>query len=271
MLKHALLITLWLPFTFVSVMAQQADNENGTYTNPIIWSDFPDPDVIRVGDTYYMVSITMFIFPGVTLLKSKDLVNWEYCKNIVYSMTVSPAYNLEGGYRYAHGQWATSLRYHNGVFYALFITLDEGGLLYTATNPEGNWTMHKLPKGYYDPGLFFDDDGKIYVAHGYSNLSITEVNPDLSPRTKDSLTYKGTIRKGLEGWQVYKINGLYYLLCTYGGADGFQACLRSKNIYGPYEEKIILNDDMNLTGKGLHQAALVQTQTGGILEYNFLG
>ena len=111
--------------------AQQAksDNGNGTYTNPVIFSDFPDPDVIRVDSTYYMVSTTMFIFPGVTILKSHDLVNWEYCANAVQRMDFSPCYNLDGCNRYAHGQWATSLKYHNGKYYLLFITLDEGGFV----------------------------------------------------------------------------------------------------------------------------------------------
>ncbi len=166
-------LKLGFVFFFLSLLPMsaqrlQSDNGDGTYTNPVIYSDFPDPDVIRVDSIYYMVSTTMFIFPGVTILKSYDLVNWEYCSNAVQRMDFSPCYNLDGCNRYSHGQWATSLKYHNGKYYLLFITLDEGGFLCTATKPEGPWEIKKLPRGFYDPGLFFDDDGKIYVAHGYS-------------------------------------------------------------------------------------------------------
>ena len=239
-----------------------SDNGNGTYTNPVIPADFPDPDVVFVDDTYYMVSTTMFIFPGVTIIKSKDLVNWEYCSNAVPRFDFSKCYDLDSCNRYAHGQWATSMKYHDGKFYLLFITLDEGGFLCNATKAEGPWTIRKLPKGFYDPGLFFDDDGRIYVAHGYSKISITEVNPDLSPKGNDSLVFTGDIRKGLEGSHVYKINGYYYLYATYGGLDGIQVALRSKNIYGPYEQKVVISDTTPGINFGIHQGALIKTKTG---------
>jgi beta-xylosidase len=249
-------------FSFpLSAQKTQSDNGDGTYTNPVIYSDFPDPDVIRVDSTYYMVSTTMFIFPGVTILKSYDLVNWEYCSNAVQRMDFSPCYNLNGCNRYAHGQWATSLKYHNGKYYLLFITLDEGGFLCTAAKPEGPWQIRKLPRGFYDPGLFFDDDGKIYVAHGNSTIYVTELDANFVAKKNDVLVFTGDIRSGLEGSHVYKINGYYYLYCTYGGGDGFQVALRSKNIYGPYEEKIVIRDNGNL-GTGIHQGALIETQTG---------
>lgn len=239
-----------------------SDNGDGTYTNPVIAADFPDPDVIRVDSIYYMVTTTMFIFPGVTILKSYDLVNWEYCSNAVQRFDFSPCYNLDGCNRYSHGQWATSFRYHNGKFYLLFITLDEGGFLCTANKPEGPWSIKKLPKGFYDPGLFFDDDGRIYVAHGYNEIYITELDTNFAPKDKDVLVFTGNIRKGLEGTHVYKINGYYYLYCTYGGLDGFQVALRSKNIYGPYEQKIVIRDTTYGPNYGIHQGALIQTQTG---------
>jgi beta-xylosidase len=239
-----------------------SDNGNGTYTNPVIPADFPDPDVIQVGDTYYMVTTTMFVFPGVTILKSQDLVNWEYCSNAISRFDFSKCYDLDGCNRYSHGQWATSMRYHQGKFYLLFITLDEGGFLGTATKAEGPWEIKKLPKGFYDPGLFFDEDGRIYVAHGYSKISITELNADFSPKSKDSLVYVGDIRKGLEGMHVYKINHYYYLYGTYGGRDGIQVALRSKNIYGPYEQKIVIRDTTQGVNFGIHQGALIQTSKG---------
>ncbi len=257
----AMLLSL-APFTTVLGQKQQSDNGDGTYTNPVIPADFPDPDVILVDSTYYMVNTTMFVFPGVTILKSHDLVNWEYCCNAVQRFDFGSCYDLEGCNRYGHGQWATSLKYHNGKFYLLFITLDEGGFLCTADKPEGPWKIRKLPKGFYDPGLFFDDDGRIYVAHGYSKISMTELDENFAPKGSDSLVYTGDIRRGLEGTHVYKIHGYYYLYCTYGGLDGFQAAFRSKNIYGPYEEKVVLRDTTHGVNYGIHQGALIETQTG---------
>jgi beta-xylosidase/enterochelin esterase-like enzyme len=239
-----------------------SDNADGTYTNPVIAADFPDPDIILVDDVYYFVSTTMFIFPGVTVLKSYDLVNWEYCSNAVPRFDFSPCYDLDGCNRYGHGQWATSLKYHNGKFYLLFITLDEGGFICTADKAEGPWEIKHLPRGFYDPGLFFDDDGKIYVAHGYGKISITELDSNFVAKGEDHLVFTGDIRNGLEGSHVYKINGYYYLYCTYGGLDGFQVVLRSKNIYGPYEQKVVIRDTTKGPNYGIHQGALIQTQTG---------
>lgn len=239
-----------------------SDNGDGTYTNPVIFADFPDVDVIRVGDTYYMLSTTMFVFPGVTLLKSNDLVNWSYCSNAVPRMDVHPAYDLDGAHRYGHGQWAGSLRYKDGTFYLMFNTLNDGGYMCTTKNPEGPWKVTRMKRGFHDPGLFFDEDGKIYVAHGYGKISMTELNPDFSPASKDSLVFVGDIRGGIEGTHIYKLNGYYYLYCTYGGADGLQVALRSKNIYGPYEQKVVIWDKTRNVNFGVHQGALIQTQTG---------
>ena len=256
-----LFFILGLPINNLVAQRTHSDNNDGTYSNPVIFADFPDPDVILVGDTYYMVSTTMFIFPGVTILKSHDLVNWEYCSNAVQRFNFNPCYNLEGCSRYGHGQWATSLKYNNGKFYLLFITLDVGGFIGSALNAEGPWEIRKIPKGFYDPGLFFDDDGKIYVAHGYGKIFITELDKDFAPKSNDSLVFTGDIRSGLEGSHVYKINGYYYLYCTYGGIDGIQVALRSAKIYGPYEEKVVVSDSTKGVNFGVHQGALIETQT----------
>jgi beta-xylosidase len=250
-----------LPAT-LSASTNHSDNGDGTYTNPLIAADFPDPDVIRVGDTYYMVTTTMFVFPGVTILKSHDLVNWDYCSNAVPRFDFHEAYNLNGGSRYAHGPWATSIKYHDGKFYLLFITLDEGGFICSASNPEGPWDIRKLPKGFYDPGLFFDEDGRIYVAHGYGKIMLTELNSDFSPKSQDSTIFVGNIRGGLEGTHVYKIDGYYYLYSTYGGGNGIQVALRSKNIWGPYEQRIVMSDSTRGVTHGIHQGALVTTPKG---------
>jgi beta-xylosidase len=264
MKRNSIVVLVLLLLLSSNMIAQknQSDNGDGSYTNPVIASDFPDPDVILVGDTYYMVTTTMFIFPGVTILKSHDLVNWEYCCNAVPRFDFSKCYNLDSCNRYSHGQWATSIKYNNGKFYLLFITLDDGGFICSAAKAEGPWQITKLPKGFYDPGLFFDDDGRIYVAHGYSKISMTELNPDFSPKTNDSLIFTGDIRRGLEGTHVYKINGYYYLYGTYGGRDGIQVALRSKNIYGPFEQKVVIRDTTPGVNFGIHQGALIKTQTG---------
>ncbi len=234
-----------------------SDNGDGTYTNPLIFADFPDPDVIRVGNVYYMVSTTMHIFPGATLLKSYDLVNWEYCSNPLEKIESSACFNLDGCNRYGHGQWATSLKYNDGKFYLLFTTLEEGSYLLTATDPEGSWEKQKLAGTFYDPGLFFDDDGKTYVVYGINTLKIAELDEDFSvvPDSEEDV-YTYTIKEGLEGSHLYKINGYYYIYATYGGWPAYQVALRSSNIYGPYEEKLLLDDD------NIHQGALVETQTG---------
>lgn len=262
--KFGLVLCLLFSLSGLVASAQKthSDNGDGTYTNPVIAADFPDPDVILVDDTYYMVTTTMYIFPGVTVLKSKDLVNWEYCANAVQRFDFHERYNLEGGNRYGKGQWATSIKYNNGKFYLLFITLDEGGFICSADKAEGPWEVKKLPKGFYDPGLFFDEDGRIYVAEGYGKISITEVDKNFAPISKDSLVFTGDIRGGIEGTHVYKINGYYYLYCTYGGVDGIQVALRSKNIYGPYEQKVVISDKTPGVTFGVHQGALIKTQTG---------
>ncbi|WP_016778690.1 family 43 glycosylhydrolase [Anaerophaga thermohalophila] len=233
-----------------------SDNGDGTYTNPLIHADFPDPDVIRVDDVYYMVSTTMHIFPGATLLKSYDLVNWEYCSNPLEMIESSDAYNLlNGENRYARGQWASSLRYNDGKFYIMFNTLDEGGFLLTATNPEGPWTLEQLSRSYYDPGLFFDDDGKTYVVYGINTIKITELDENFEAVGADRTVIERP-DEGLEGCHMYKIDGYYYIYATYGGWPASQVAFRSTDIFGSYEEKLLLDDD------NIHQGALIETQTG---------
>jgi beta-xylosidase len=237
-----------------------SDNGDGTFTNPVIFADFPDPDVIRVGDVYYMVTTTMHHFPGATILKSHDLVNWEYCANPLETIESTSCYNLDGCNRYSHGQWASSLKYKNGTFYLHFNTLDEGSYLLTATDPEGTWTKRKLASSFYDAGLFFDEDGKTYIVSGINNLKIAELDADFKVVKEQAITF-GTIQpgidnKGTEGSHLYKINGYYYIYATTGGYYATQVAYRSKNIFGPYDEKEVFNSDR------IHQGALIQTQTG---------
>lgn len=237
-------------------MLATSDNGDGTFSNPVIYGDFPDPDVIRVDNTYYMVSTTMHIFPGATILKSKDLVNWEYCANPLERIANTDPYNLAVGLnRYGHGQWATALQYRNGVFYMLFNTLDEGSFLLTASDPEGEWSMTKLQDVFYDGGLMFDGDDT-YVAYGIGDIHIAKVNSDFV-KIEDKIAAKGSLDTGMEGCRLYHIGDYYYIYATYPGWPGRQTILRSKNIWRPYEEKMVLAD-----GTATHQGALVQTDTG---------
>jgi Beta-xylosidase len=239
----------------------QRTADNGTtYTNPVILGDFPDPDVIRVGDTYYMSTTTMHHFPGATILKSHDLVNWEYCSNPLEKIESTDCYNLDGCNRYSHGQWASSLKYHKGTYYLHFNTLDEGSYLLTATNPEGPWTKRKLANSFYDAGLFFDDDDKIYIVYGINNLHIAELDNNFNVVQDQAITLgnvqSGIVNTGTEGSHLYKINGNYYIYATTGGYYASQVCYRSSSIFGTYDEKEVFNSNR------VHQGALIQTQTG---------
>lgn len=138
---------------------------NESFTNPVIWADVPDPDVIRVGDDYYMVSTTMHLMPGCPVMRSKDLVNWETIGYVFDRLTDTPRYDLEGGTVYGKGQWATSLRYHNGRFYVLFSPNDQPykSYIYTTANPAGKWELVCRTDHFHDASLLFDDDGRVYV------------------------------------------------------------------------------------------------------------
>ncbi len=234
-----------------------SDNGDGTYTNPVIFGDYPDPDVIRVEDTYYMVSTTMHIFPGATILKSYDLVNWEYCCNPLQKIENSACYNLDGCNRYSHGQWASSLKYNNDTFYLHFNTLDEGSYLLTTQDIEGTWSKRKLTGSYYDAGLLFDN-GNIYISHGINNIYITQLDENFEEVTKQQvISESDLVKTGLEGGHLYKIGGYYYIYATYGGWPAYQVAFRSTSIFGPYEQQPTYFDDDNI-----HQGALIQTQSG---------
>ncbi|MGF7231973.1 glycoside hydrolase family 43 protein [Arachidicoccus sp.] len=256
-----------------------ADNGNGTYKNPLLWGDWPDPDVIRVGNEFYMVSTSMHYVPGCPILKSKDLVNWELAAYAVQRYDEDPRYNLEGGEMYLRGSWAATIRYHNGLFYVGFCTPNWGKekghfSMCTAKDITGPWKRTIFPEYLYDPGLFFDDNGKVYVVHGQGQLYVTELSANaLSVISSPKLIWDKSIPVpagstatgsgyGMEGSHVYKINGYYYITCPAGGTQGWQMCLRSKSIYGPYESKVIAQDESSYPGNGLHQGGMVQIQDG---------
>jgi len=274
MKKHLLLFLLMLG-SYVLVAQKRnplvytPDNDNGTFTNPLMWGDWPDPDIIRVDDDFYFISTSMHYVPGSPIAKSKDLVNWDMIGYAVPRYDEDSRYDMKGGNAYLRGSWANTIRYHNGTFYVGFCTprsssTDPGNFsICTAKDPKGSWTRTIFKEYMYDPGLFFDDDGKVYVAHGQEKLFITELSPDvLSVKTTQKEIYNNRSFPYLEGSHVYKVNGKYYIMGSTGGTQGRQICLRSDHIYGPYESKEVINDDHTYPGNGLHQGGMVQLKDG---------
>lgn len=230
---------------------EQETTEQSEFTNPLIWADTPDPDVIRVGDDFYMVTTTMHLMPGAPIMKSKDLVNWEIVSYIFDRIEDTPHYDLIDGTSYGKGQWATSLKYHDGKFYALFVANDEPwkSFLYTSEKAEGPWTLHSRLPFFHDSSLFFDEDGKVYVAYGSGDIRLTELNPDLKSVKNggfnDVIVPLEEKTRGLhEGSRLVKYGDYYYLMIINWPPDGprRQLCYRAKNITGPYEWKEVLND-----------------------------
>lgn len=279
-IKHILLICLLIG-GLSRVSAQTTvwtpDNGDGTFTNPLMWGDWPDPDIIRVGDDFYFVSTSMHYVPGCPIATSKDLVNWSMAGYAVERYDDDPRYDMKDGGLYLNGSWANSLRYHNGKFYVAFCTpygwgTEKGHFsVCEAIKAEGPWARTVFPEYLYDPGLFFDDDGKAYVVHGQGTLYITELNSDVksikgkpveiwNKSFKNSQTLGGGF--GMEGAHAYKIDGKYYITCPAGGTEGWQICLRSDHIYGPYEHKLIMDDSSSYPPNGLHQGGMVQLKNG---------
>ncbi len=239
------------------------DNGDGTFTNPILWGDWPDADVIRVDDEFYFISTSMHYVPGCPIAQSKDLVNWEMAGYAVPRYDEDPRFDMQGGTLYLNGSWANTIRYHNGKFYVGFCT-PRGGKgtgcfsMCVADNVKGPWKRTIFPEYLYDPGLFFDDDGKAYIAHGQGTIFIT-------PLAADALSVAGKPVKVIEhepveGSHLYKINGKYFIFSPAAGI-GSQLCFRSDHLYGPYEKKVVMHDTRN-TGYGVHQGGLVQLQNG---------
>ena len=221
--------------------------------NPMLWSDVPDPDVVRVGDTYYMVSTTMHLMPGAPVMRSKDLKNWETVSYVFDRLTDSPKYDLEQGTVYGRGQWATSLKYHNGRFYALMAPNEQGDMgrtyIFTSEKAEGPWTLLSRMRHFHDCSLFFDDDGRVYVVYGTGEMM--ELKADLSDVVEGShrqIFQREADETGLlEGSRMLKRGGRYYLLMISQpyrpGTTRREVCYRADDIRGPYEKKVVLVSD----------------------------
>ena len=253
LLSNVLLTALML-LPSVGIMADDyATLQTEKIQNPMLWADVPDPDVIRVGDTFYLVSTTMHLMPGAPVMASKDLKNWETVGYIFDKLTDSPKYDLLEGSAYGRGQWATSLKYHNGKFYALLAPNEQGSMgdtyIFTADKAEGPWKILSRMRHFHDCSLFFDDDGRVYVIYGTGELM--ELKPDLSDvieGTHMHIFQREEDERGLlEGSRVIKHDGKYYLLMishVYApGKHRREVCYRADDIHGPYEKQVILESE----------------------------
>ncbi|MBR2102115.1 MAG: glycoside hydrolase 43 family protein [Prevotella sp.] len=245
------------------------DQGNGTYINPVLNIDFSDPDVIRVGEKYYMVA-SDFHFMGMQVLESDDLLNWHYVSQ-VFRRIDEPGWDANG--HYAGGSWAPAIRYHDGRFYIFFCTPDEGLYMSSATDAHGPWSPLHLVKRvarWEDPCPLWDDDGQAYLGrsrHGAGPIIVHRMSPDGLQLLDDGVTvYTGPVA---EGTKWLKRNGFYYLIIPEGGVgQGWQTVLRSKNVYGPYEKRVVLEQGSTPVN-GPHQGALVDTPQGTWWFYHF--
>ena len=234
-----------------------ADNGNGTFTNPLFYDEFSDPDILRVGDDYYLAGTTMHSVPGLVILHSKDLVNWE---NVSYCFDrfdfPEDRFSLKNHDEiYGQGIWAPCIRYANGQFYVFSNVNGKGLQCYTSKDIHGPWKHHNMKGNIYDLGVLFDDDGKIYAIHGYGTVKCTELKPDMSGPVEGTERVIIPDGRGIgEGHHMYKINGMYYLISTDYSPNGRTLCSRSKNIWGPYETRVISADETY----GYHAASLTQ-------------
>ena len=244
-MRKLLLLIAFLPLA-VSAQSWTADNGNGTYTNPLFYDEFSDPDVIRVGEDYYLAGTTMHSVPGLVILHSKDLVNWEFASYCFdrFDFTEDRFWLKNHEEIYGQGIWAPCIRYANGQFYVFSNVNGKGLQCYTAKDIHGPWTHHNMQGNIYDLGVLFDDDGKIYAIHKYGEVHCTELKADMSGPVEGTDRVIIPDGNGIgEGHHMYKINGMYYLISTDYSPNGRTLCSRSKSIWGPYETRVIQADE----------------------------
>ena len=276
----SILASVVLSFAAASSFAQSdyksqvwvADLGNGKFQNPIIYADYSDPDVCRVGDDFYMTASSFNCIPGLPILHSKDLVNWEIINYALERQVPEEMFNVPS---HGNGVWAPAIRYHDGEFFIFWGDPDNGIFMVKTKNPAGRWDkpvlVHKS-KGIIDTCPFWDEDGRAWIGHGYAGsraglksiLGMIEMTPDgIATIGEDRMIYDGHVDNvTIEGVKLYKRNGFYYILCPAGGVPtGWQLAMRSKSIYGPYEWKKVMaqgKSDIN----GPHQGGLVDTPDG---------
>ncbi len=240
--------------------------------NPLIPADYPDPDVIRVGDTYYMVSTTMHFMPGCVILKSYNLADWEIVTYVYETLELTDAECLQNGENaYGQGMWAATLRYHEGMFYLVFVANDTGKTyLFRAKEIQGPWQRNEIAGFYHDCSLLFDE-GRAYLAYGNRQIYIIELNEELTGPKEGGLHElvvddPDEVRLGYEGTHWYRINGKYYLFFIHWGkAEGArrsQACYVSDYLEGPYTGRDVLDTDGGYCNQGVAQGGIVDTPEG---------
>ena len=245
-----------------------ADNGDGTYKNPVIHADYSDPDAIRVGDDYYMIASSFDAVPGLPILHSKDLVNWTI---IGHALMRQLPFDHFSTTQHGNGVWAPAIRYHNNEFYIYYPDPDFGIYLTRSKNILGPWSHPVFVEqgmGLIDPCPLWDDDGQAYLAGSRAGIKsvlvIKKMNAEGTKTIdKGTMVYDGHVTDPtIEGPKIYKRNGYYYIFAPAGGVKtGWQLVLRSKNIYGPYERRVVM-DQGNSPVNGPHQGAWVTTQTG---------
>lgn len=250
-----------------------SDEGNGMYRNPVLHADYSDPDVCAVGEDYFLTASSFNCTPGLPILHSKDLVNWKIVNYALKKVEPVEYYNEA---RHGKGVWAPSIRFHEGVFYIYWGDPDFGIFMVKTRDPYGEWdapVLVKAGKGMIDPCPLWDDDGRVYLAHAWAGsrakfnsvLTVCEMNKEGTAVISDPvLVFDGNdgINHTIEGAKFYKRNGFYYLFAPAGGVvSGWQLVMRSKNVYGPYEARIVMaqgKTDIN----GPHQGGWVDTPAG---------
>lgn len=247
------------------------DLGDGTYKNPVLFADYSDPDVIRVGDEYYLIASSFNCTPGLPILVSRDLVNWSLIGHALENLP-DPRY---AEVQHGAGIWAPAIREHAGTFYIFAPTPDEGIYVLTAPHPRGPWSPPRMlleGKGLIDPCPLWDDDGKAYLVHAYARsragikdrLHVRPMDPSATHVTgQGHIVYQDSARQPtLEGPKFLKKDGYYYLFAPAGGVEhGWQLALRSRSVYGPYEARVVLERGATSIN-GPHQGALVDTRAG---------
>jgi beta-xylosidase len=248
------------------------DNGDGTYKNPIIYADYSDPDVIRVDNCFYMTASSFNCVPGLPILQSYDLVNWKIIGSV---FTHQKPLNIFNKPQHGNGVWAPSIRYHNNEFYIYYGDPDYGIYMTKAKKAAGPWTeplLVKEAKGWIDPCPLWDDDGNVYLVHAWAGsrsgiksiLTLNRMNAEGTKVTDEGiLVFDGhKDHPTVEGPKIYKRDEYYYIMAPAGGVKpGWQLVLRSKNIEGPYDEKIVMHQG-NSSVNGPHQGGWVETQNG---------
>ncbi len=276
MRKSILFSLLFLPIISVAQYKSSVwspDNGDGTYTNPVINADYSDPDVCVVGDDYYMTASSFNCIPGLPILHSKDLVNWEIIGHAITELTPHEEFDKPS---HGNGVWAPSIRYHEGMFYIYWGDPDYGVFRVTATDPAGEWSKPVCiieGKGMIDTTPLWDDDGRCYLVNGWANsrsrfasvLTVRELDKDgLKAISNPVIVFdgNGTENRTCEGPKFYKRNGWYWIMCPAGGVPtGFQLAMRSKSPYGPYESMKVLDQGKSVIN-GPHQGAWIHTALG---------